>query len=252
MPGDFDLSDANRVALVTGCSRPQGIGFETCRQLGQQGFAVILTARDADKAETLASELRNEGLDATAHALDISNTDSVKAVIELIDKQYGGLDTLVNNATGSAGRNMAPPSTADLDLARQIIDVTLLGTWRMIQAAIPLLKNSSAPCIVNVSSSAGLHSDPILGLTGKSKAPPAYGIAKAALNALTARFADELQETAIKVNAVCPGFTATFPGMERLGARSVAEATKGIVWAATLDKAGPSGGFYRDNELQEW
>lgn len=246
------MNDASGVAIVTGCSRAQGIGFEVCRQLGQQGFAIILTARDTDKAETLASELRDEDLDVTAHALDISKADSVNAIIKFVDKQYGRLDILVNNATGSAGRNMAPPSTADLELARQIIDVTLLGTWRMTQAAIPLLKKSSAPCIVNVSSSAGLHSDPALGLTGKSKAPPAYGIAKAALNALTARFADELQETGIKVNAVCPGFTATFPGMERLGARSVAEATKGIVWAATLDKAGPSGGFYRDNELQEW
>ncbi len=246
------MSNAHRVALVTGCSRAQGIGFEVCRQLGQLGMAVFLTARDSGKAEALASTLRDEGLDVTGHALDISNAESVRSIIEVIGNQHGKLDILVNNATGSAGRNMAPPSTADLDGARQIIEVTLLGTWRITQAAIPLLRKSGHARIVNVSSSAGLHSDPLLGLTGKSKAPPAYGIAKAALNALTARFSDELHEAGIKVNAVCPGFTATFPRMEELGARTVSEGAKGIVWAATLDNTGPSGGFYRDAQLLEW
>jgi NAD(P)-dependent dehydrogenase (short-subunit alcohol dehydrogenase family) len=246
------LNDKNKVALVTGCSRSQGIGFEVCRQLGQLGLAVFLTARDAGKAQALASTLRDEGLDVTGHALDISSANSTQIVIDVIGDRHGKLDILVNNATGSAGRDMAPPSTADLDVARQVIDVTLLGTWRITQAAIPLLGKSSCPRIVNVSSSAGLHSDPVLGLTGKAKAPPAYGIAKAALNALTARFADELAETGIKVNAVCPGFTATFPRMEALGARPVAEGAKGIVWAALLDDSGPTGGFYRDNKLLEW
>ena len=238
--------------LVTGCSREQGIGFEVCRQLGQQRYAIILTARDIDKAESLASALRDERLDVKAHALDISDIDSVRILMELVTEQHGRLDILINNATGSAGRNIAPTSTADLDLARQIIEVTLLGTWRMIQAAIPLLEKSDAARVVNVSSSAGLYSDPDLGLTGRRQAPPAYGIAKAALNALTARFADELADRNIKVNAVCPGFTATFPGMEKLGAHSVANGASGIVWAATLGEDGPTGGFYRDKELLSW
>ncbi len=239
------MSNDNLVALVTGCSRRQGIGFEVCRQLGEQGCTVILTARDGEKAGQLASTLREA-------RLDITDTESIKTLTDFVARQYGRLDILINNATGSAGSNMAPAASADLDIARQIMEVTLLGTWRMIQAVAPLLDKSNAARIVNVSSSAGLHSDPVLGLTGSRQAAPAYGIAKAALNALTARVAGDFTDTTIKVNAICPGFTATYPGMEKLGAHPVAEGASGIVWAATLDADGPTGGFYRNKELLSW
>lgn len=245
------MNDAPRIALVTGCSRTAGIGFEVCRQLAEQGISVFLTARDASKANALAATLSEQGFDVTGHALDISSVGSVQAMVELIEERYGRLDILVNNATG-AGRDRAPPSDSDLAGARTVFDVTLFGNWRLTQACLPLLRESAAARIVNVSSSAGLHGDPVLGLTGKSPAGPAYSIAKTALNALTAKFAHELRDTGIKVNAVCPGFTATWPGMEKLGARPVAEGVEGIVWAAMLDEDGPSGGFYRDQQLQGW
>ena len=103
-----------------------------------------------------------------------------------------------------------------------------------------------------MSSSAGLHGDPVLGLNSQWTGRPAYGVAKAALNALTVKFAAELRDTDIKVNAVCPGLTATFPGMAVRGARPVPEGASGIVWAATLGEDGATGGFYRDNQLQAW
>jgi NAD(P)-dependent dehydrogenase (short-subunit alcohol dehydrogenase family) len=239
------------VALVTGCSRAEGIGFEVCRQLAQQDITVLLTARDASKAAALASSLRDQGLDVSGHQLDISSAASVQAIVKHIDERHGRLDILVNNATG-ATRSPDPASSADLDAAQQVVDVTLFGTWRLIQATLPLLQKSETARIVNVSSSAGLHSDPDLGLGGEWSGRPAYGIAKAALNALTVKFAAELRDTDIKVNAVCPGLTATHPGMAARGARAVPEGARGIVWAATLDQDGPSGGFYRDNQRQEW
>lgn len=245
------MNDAPRIALISGCSRAEGIGFEVCRQLAPQGITLYLTARDASRALGLAAMLRDQGFDVTGHALDISSMESVQAMVALIDERHGRLDILVNNATGST-RDRAPPSQADLAAAQQVFEVTLFGNWRLTQACLPLLRKSEAARIVNVSSSAGLHGDPVLGLTGKSPAGPAYGIAKAALNALTAKFAHELRDTGIKVNAVCPGFTATWPGMEKLGARPVAEGAAGIVWAATLGEDGPSGGFYRDKTLQAW
>ena len=251
LPESWQLKNSDCVALVTGCSRAEGIGFEVCRQLAQRGIKVILTARDESKALALASALRNEGLDVTGCSLDISSIESVDSAVTLIDKLHGRLDILVNNATGST-RNRAAASSADLDSARQVMDATVFGTWRLTQAMLPLLRKSEGGRIVNVSSSAGLHGDPELGLTGKVQAPPAYGIAKAALNALTAKVAYELRDSPIKVNAVCPGFTATFPMMAKLGARPVAEGAKGIVWAATLTNNGPSGGFYRDAQRQEW
>ena len=240
-----------RVALVTGCSRAEGLGFEVCKQLAQQGITVLLTARDEAKAFVLAAALSDADVDVTGHALDISSDKSVQAMAKFIDERYGQLDILVNNATG-ATRSPDPASAADLAEAQQVIDVTLFGTWRIIQATLPLLGASDAARIVNVSSSAGLHGDPVLGLRSKWGGRPAYGIAKAALNALTAKLATELRDTNINVNAVCPGLTATHPGMAALGARPVHEGAEVVVWAATLDAEGPSGGFYRDNALQEW
>jgi NAD(P)-dependent dehydrogenase (short-subunit alcohol dehydrogenase family) len=240
-----------RFALVTGCSRAAGIGFEVCKQLAEQGITVLLTARDASKADALAASLQGQGLDVIGHQLDISSSESVQAIVKVIEDRCGRLDILVNNATG-ATRSADPASTADLDEARRITDITLFGTWRLIQATLPWLRQSNAARIVNVSSSAGLHSDPALGLGGQWTGRPAYGIAKAALNALTTKFAAELRETDIKINAVCPGLTATFPGMAERGARPVPEGAKGIVWAATLNADAASGGFFRDNQLQKW
>ena len=245
------MNNAARIALVTGCSRSEGIGFEVCKQLAQQGITVLLTARDSFKAIALAATLRDQGFEVSGHALDISSVESVQAIVDLIDERYGRLDILINNATG-ATRSPDPVSAADLSAARQIVEVTLFGNWRLIQETLPLLRQSKAARIVNVSSSAGLHGDSVLGLTSKWTGRPAYGIAKAALNALTAKFAAELRETDIKINAVCPGPTATHPNMADLGARSVPEGAKGIVWAATLSEDGPSGGFYRDSQLQAW
>ena len=245
------MNSAARVALVTGCSRSEGIGFEVCKQLAQQNITVLLTARDASKALALAAMLRDQGFDVIGHELDISNIESVQAIVNLIDERYGRLDILVNNATG-ATRDPTPASAADLASAHQVVEVTLFGTWRLIQETLPLLRKSKAARVVNVSSSAGLHGDPVLGLRSKWSGRPAYGIAKAALNALTAKFAAELRDTGIKVNAVCPGVTATFPGMAAGRARPVPDGARGIVWAATLNDDGPSGGFYRDNQLQAW
>lgn len=149
-------------------------------------------------------------------------------------------------------RSPDPVSSADLEVAHQIVEVTQFGTRRLTQATLPLLCKSDATRVVNVSSSAGLHGDPVLGFNSEWSGRPAYGIAKATLNALTVKFAAELRDTSIKVNAVCPGLTATHPGMAARGARPVTEGAEGIVWAALLDEDGPSGGFYHDKQLHSW
>ncbi|MCY3941170.1 MAG: SDR family NAD(P)-dependent oxidoreductase [Gammaproteobacteria bacterium] len=245
------MSSAPRVAVVTGCSRSQGLGLEVCRQLAEQGISLFLTARDPAKARALAEELRGQGLDVHDHQLDISSDESVQAIVGLLEERHGRLDILVNNATGSTP-DAPPVSAVNLESAQRVVDVTLFGTWRLIQATLPLLRKSDAGRIVNVSSSAGLHGDPVWGLNSKIPVDPSYGIGKAALNALTAKLATELRETSIKINAVCPGFTATSPRLAARGGRPVPEGAEGIVWAATLGEDGPTGGFYRDRELQAW
>lgn len=245
------MSSTTRVALVSGCSRAQGLGVEVCKQLAEQGITVFLTARAPSRARALAEGLRGQGLDVHDRQLDISSDESVRAIALLIEERHGRLDILVNNATGSTP-DAPPVSAVDLETAKGVVDVTLFGTWRLIQAALPLLRKSDAGRIVNVSSSAGLHADPVWGLNSKIPVDPSYGIGKAALNALTAKLATELRETSIKINAVCPGFTATSARLAARGGRPVPQGAEGIVWAATLGEDGPSGGFYRDRELQAW
>ncbi len=115
-----------------------------------------------------------------------------------------------------------------------------------------MLRKSAHGRIVNVSSGAGSHGDQGFGLATGKGGVASYGISKAALNALTALFAAELAESSILVNAVCPGLTATAPGMEAMGARPVAEGAASVVWAALLPDDGPNGGFFRDGKAIPW
>jgi NAD(P)-dependent dehydrogenase (short-subunit alcohol dehydrogenase family) len=168
-----------------------------------------------------------------------------------VKEEMGHLDILVNNAAGYVDW-METASTADLNSAHTLMETNVFGAWRMIQTFLPSLRKSEHPRIVNVSSGAGSHGDPSFGLTTNRGASASYGISKAALNALTVKFAAELQGSGILINAVCPGLTATAPGMEAMGARPVAEGARGVVWAATLPDNGPSGGFFRDGQALDW
>ena len=230
-----------RVALVTGANR--GIGFEVCRQLATRGFAVLLTARDAEKAQSAGNRLASIG-QVERLALDVADASSIKNAENEVATKYGYLDVLVNNA----GINYDTWETAeDADIngtVMQTITTNLLGPWRVCQAFLPLLRKSRAARIVNVSSESG-------SLAHMGAGPPAYQVTKAALNALTRTLAGELRHAHILVNAVCPGWVAT--DMGGAGApRSVNDGAAGIVWAATLPDNGPTGGFFRDGKPLAW
>lgn len=239
------------VALITGAGRPTGIGCEVAAQLGERGFTVILTARNAGEAEARARELARKGHDVMGRGLDVTNVVQVRKLADEIAHMFGKLDILVNNAAGVSGFG-EKAATADLVAAHDTMEVTLFGAWRTAQATLPLLRNSGRGRIVNVSSGAGSHVDPVFGLTSGNAMGPGYAVAKAALNALTVRLALEEKSRGILVNAVCPGFTATFDGGEAMGARPVRDGAAGIVWAATLPDDGPTGGFFRDAQPLGW
>lgn len=229
-----------RVALVTGANR--GIGLEVCRQLAERGYVAVLGARDRDKGEQAAGELRGQGLDVRACQLDVADPESVRAAAVWLEREVGRLDALVNNAailydTWQRGVD------ADLDQVRAALDTNLLGAWRVTQAALPLLRQSPAGRIVNVSSGAGALND-------MGGGTPAYRTSKAALNALTRILASELRGDRILVNAICPGWVATDMGGG--GGRPVAEGAAGIVWAVELPDDGPTGGFFRDGRAIAW
>ena len=232
------------VALVTGAYR--GLGLETCRRLAQAGYAVILTARKPEVGLKAAQSLRASGLEVAFHPLDVTREEHVKALAGHISETYGRLDVLVNNAGifPDSEPGMPPNSALHADPASLLagFETNTLGPFRLCQAMIPLMRGGGR--VVNVSSGMGQLSE-------MNGCCPAYRISKTALNALTRIFADELQDTAIKVNSVCPGWVRTEMGGKE-APLSVAEGAEGILWAATLPDDGPSGGFFRHGQAIDW
>src|ERR671916_1640097 len=146
-----------RVALVTGANR--GIGRAVAAGLAARGYRTILTARDEAAAREAAADMDG---DVMVRRLDVSDGDSIAAVAS----DLGRLDVLVNNA-GILYDTWQSPSTADLDVVREALDVNLLGAWRTVQTFLPLM--GAGGRIVNVSSGAG-------SLTGMRAGTPAYGV----------------------------------------------------------------------------
>jgi NAD(P)-dependent dehydrogenase (short-subunit alcohol dehydrogenase family) len=234
------MGRANNLALVTGAN--QGIGLEVVRQLARQGMDVVLGSRDYGKGENAASRLIQAGLSVFPYQLDVTDPQSIEHLYTDINAKFGRLDILVNNAailydTWQQG------ITADLDVVHTALETNLFGAWRMCQVFLPLLRQSKAGRIVNVSSEGG-------SLASMGGGTPAYSISKASFNALTRILASELTGTGILVNAVCPGWVATRMG--GAGGRPVEAGAAGIVWAATLPPDGPTGGFFRDGKSLPW
>jgi len=225
------------IALVTGANK--GIGLETARQFGARGFTVLAGARDEARGREAERVLRADGADATFVRLDVSSDASVRAAAAWIEREYGRLDILLNNAGIARGN---PPSQTDLDLMREVYEVNVFGVIRVTNAMLPLLRRAPAARIVNVSSEVGSitsMTDPASPLA-QMPAGLAYPSSKAALNMITAMYAKELRDTPIKVNAANPGYTKTDLNRNS-GLRSVTEGAEASVYLATLPAGGPSG-----------
>ena len=226
------MDEEQRVALVSGANR--GIGAEIARALAaDHGFLVLAGARDPGEVEA-----------ARRRSWRSSSTSATRTASQLpfgrIESDPGRLDVLVNNA-GVGGNYTDSAADFDLDDARRTLETNLFGAWRLAQAALPLLRDSDDPRIVNVSSGAGQLDDMQGGY-------PAYRISKSGLNALTRILAAE--EGRVRVNSLCPGWVRTDMGGS--GApRSVEEGADTAVWLATDPGVG-SGGFYRDRKPIPW
>ena len=238
-----------KTALVTGANK--SIGFEVARQLAQKGIYVYLGSRNFENGIAAVSKLKTEGLsNVGAVQLDITNDESVKNARTEIGRKTKSLDILINNA-GVYGGYPQAALDATIDQFKTAYDANVYGVVRVTQAFIDLLKKTSEPRIVNVSSSQGsitLHSDPSYKYYDYKGA--VYLSSKSAMNMYTVVLAYELRNSAFKVNAVCPGYTKTdFNGHRGVG--SVEDAGKRIVKYALIEKDGPTGKFFSEENNVE-
>ena len=244
------------VALVTGANK--GIGLQIAKDLATHGFTVLVASRNLEHGETAAKSV---GSDARALQLDVTNQACIAAAVERVRKELGRLDVLVNNAgisyVGKPGRRLEDIaksgllSVAPLDQVRGIFETNVFGVIAVTQAMLPLLREAPAARIVNVASQSGSltwNSDPKI---PHRKMFGAYSASKTALNAVTFAFAMALESTRIKVNAACPGFTATdLNNFE--GTRTVQQAAREPVRLALLDANGPTGTFSNEDGPLPW
>lgn len=238
-----------RYALITGANR--GIGLEIARQLGQRGLVVFIGARDAQRGETAAAQLRTEGIDARAVVLDVTNANSIATAVAQLERDPGKLDILINNAGAALDRGMKP-SEVPLDVLRATYEINVFGPVAVTQAFLPLLRRSDAGRIVNATSElASITQNLNPDFEFAHMKLLAYSSSKTALNAITVLFADELRASPIKVNAADPGYTATDFNGHR-GTQSVEEGARAAVRLALLPPGGPTGGYFNAEGALPW
>lgn len=217
-----------RRALVTGANR--GIGFAIAKGLQDRGLEVVIGARNLEAGKQAATKLN-----ATALEIDVADPKSIADAVQ----QAGQIDVLVNNAgVLGSGRVLDDPEDFAASMA-----VMVHGPYLLMHHLVPRMVSQDYGRIVNVSSGWGAFSEGVAG-------PAAYGVAKAALNALTVATARTLPGT-VKANAMCPGWVRTRMG-GAAATKSPEEGADTAIWLATLGDDAPTGGFFRDRKPIDW
>lgn len=238
---------SEKVALITGANK--GIGLETARQLAQQGFTVLVGARDAQRGETATQTLRDEGLDARFLLIDPTDAASVESAAKTVEADFGKLDVLVNNAGVMSREDFAAPQEVSLETMRETFDINVFGLHAVTRAFWPLLNKSQAARLVNVSSILGsltMHANGTL----KDYKVLAYDASKAAVNMMTTHYAHSWKDTPHRANAVHPGSVKT--DLNPTGDISVEEGAKTSVALATIGEDGDNGGFTHRGKTLPW
>ena len=223
--------------LVTGATR--GLGRETARQLVAAGHTVYVGARDEAAGRATAEELGARWVQ-----LDVTDDASIAAALTAIEAE-GGLDVLVNNAGIAMIARTGPEALA-------MFDTNAVGVIRVIEAALPLLRRSANPVVVNVSSALGsftANHDP--NKPASHVEAIVYAATKAAVSMLTVQYARA--EPGIKINAIEPGYTATeLGGIANPHGRAVEVSARTVVRLATIGEDGPTGTFAEDDGELGW
>jgi 3-oxoacyl-[acyl-carrier protein] reductase len=178
--------------LVTGAA--SGMGRATARVFAAEGANVAVTDYDAAGADAVAKAITASGGTAQAWKLDVSDPSEIKRVVDAVAAQFGGLDAVVNNAGISVRVPIDDPGYEDA--WAKGIAVMLTAHPRIIRAALPYLRKSKSPRIVNIASTEAL---------GATATHSAYSAAKGGVASLTRSLAVELGREGITVNCICPG-----------------------------------------------
>lgn len=245
-----------QVALVSGANK--GIGLQIAKDLVAKGFTVMVGSRNLEKGKLAVNDI---GEGAEAVQLDVTNQHSIVAAAEYIEKEYGRLDVLINNAgishSGKSDGNFPESvqsgllTVAPMEDIRAVFETNVFGVIALTQAMLPLLHQAPAGRIVNIGSSGGSLTwnsnpdNPHRAMFGT------YSSSKSALHAITLAFAFALESTPIKVNIACPGFTSTALN-NFAGTRSVEEGAREAVRLAMIGPDGPTGTFSDENGTVAW
>lgn len=182
-----------KYALITGGTG--GIGLAVATTLGKAGYDIIINGIDEVQGRDALSKLGEEGIEAELYLFDVTNEEAINENMDKIAAKYDHLDVLVNNAGGLGGRSRFEDMTTEF--YRKVMALNLDSAFFVTRKAIPMLKKSSYPSIINYTSIAGWNSGgPGAGV---------YGTSKAAVTTLTRALAKDLAEYGIRVNAVSPG-----------------------------------------------
>jgi len=191
---DIDLT--GKRLLITGAAR--GLGAEFAARAVEAGASVCLADILEDRGRETAEALGGKGGKAIFVPLDLADPESVRTCAAQAADALGGIDGLINNAaiaTGIGGKTM---EEIDIETWDRVMTVNIRGTWLMTRAALPHLKASQSPRILNITSDTALWGAPVL---------MHYVASKGAIIAMTRSMARELGEFAIAVNAIAPGLT---------------------------------------------
>jgi len=184
------------VALITGAA--SGMGAATARLFGQEGAHVAVTDRILDEAEVVARQIRDAGGSAQAWAMDVSDKAAIERVVPEAAAHFGGLDILVNNAGITGFLPLEDPGYEEL--WARIVAINVTAHQRTMRAALPYLRKSKAPRVVNIASTEGL---------GATAMDSAYVATKTAVTGLTRAMAMDFGPEGITVNCICPGPIST-------------------------------------------
>jgi NAD(P)-dependent dehydrogenase (short-subunit alcohol dehydrogenase family) len=222
LPPEQHRSDGSRrlaakVALVTGGSR--GIGEATVRLFAAEGASVVFCGRDQDAGEALERDLVQGGAPVAFVACDVTYERDVERLVEATVGRFGRLDIVMNNAGITATGTI---ETTSLETWRRLMDGNLASMFLVCKHTIPVLRASGGGSIINLGSTYG-----VVGAAGSG----AYAVTKAAAINLSRTLALELAQDNIRVNALCPGATATPMNLEWAASTGDSEGALGALIA---------------------